>query len=204
MSNHSKRIIKHPEGLEKAIEAVEEKLDVEDYIFEHIDLIYHKLEQCDLRAKKAENDGNQRYQCDMMFIAESLPVISAIIQVGSKLENYNSAKKWVRDELPDADAVSVLSALTFLYIVGMGQGEHENSTYVIEYPGLGKVNKRDIWNRISERVNRRFLSLGESANAAPIQSPEPLDKLSNGTESKSQFNIHESYAAVVSDASTKI
>ena len=185
-----KKELKCKEGLDEAIEAVENQLDIEQYIFDNIDLIYQRMEQCEFRAQIMEEDLCKRKQdlykleqkdqngddqnaediecqSDMIFIAESLPIISAVIQVGSKLDNYRKAKEWVRGKLPDADPVSVLAALTFLYIVEMGREEYENSTEIRVYkftkPGkepetvVLRDKKQDIWKRISKRVRKSFL-----------------------------------------------
>jgi hypothetical protein len=126
---------------EKAREAVEENLKAQDFINQHRVEIYARLEECDERVTKAQSEGKVNGEADIVFIAECLPMVAAILHVGSTLQNYREAIKKVSDALPDADPVAVLSALTFLYIVERGQNE-------------APADKTEAWKRIAKRVSR--------------------------------------------------
>jgi hypothetical protein len=132
-----------PEGMiyKKAKEAVEERLKAQEFIEQHRPEIYARLEECDRRVVTAKDLAGG--EADVIFIAECLPMVAAILHVGSTLRNYREGVKWISDSLPDADPVTVLSALTFLYIVEHGQ--------VDARPDEAKM---EVWRRISNRVSR--------------------------------------------------
>jgi hypothetical protein len=59
----------------------------------------------------------------LVFFAESLPLVSSIIHVGSTRVSYELAKRWVTSgplKSPAGSEASVLSALTFTYLVDEG------------------------------------------------------------------------------------
>ena len=120
---------------------MEELLDVREFFLAHKELIYQRLEECDRIAKNAVTNA------DMLFFAESLPIINGIIHVGSTREELNKATDWVRENWEGSEAQPriVLSALLFRYVTKEGAKEFTNS--VIQ-------SKRDAWNRIDERVDR--------------------------------------------------
>jgi hypothetical protein len=131
---------------EKARQVVEEELKIKDFIEKHESDIYARLEECDVREMDAKARGDlEDNEVDVIFMSESLPFISGIIHVGSSLKNFNNGIDWVRKNLPDADAVAVLSALTFLYIVQRGS---ENARKGAD------ENKLEILGRICRRVNK--------------------------------------------------
>lgn len=149
--------------LEKAKQAVQ-TLGVDDFISDNEDLIYRKLEDCDIRAFKAQTipSGDrcmEGYECDMMFIADSLPIVTGIVHVGSTLNELNAAKGWVRNSVPDADPISVLSALTLVYIAEHGyQKYQQDNTLIKNAEDLGKdASRKEVWKRIYTRVKQRFL-----------------------------------------------
>jgi hypothetical protein len=121
---------------EESKKIVEETLNLKEFITTHEADIFAKLESCDAHTKKLESDGT------IMFITEILPLITAIIHVGSTSENFKDAKNWVRNSLPEADPVSVLTAITFLYIVNRGRAKYSNSK-----------EKSEVWKRICQRAN---------------------------------------------------
>jgi hypothetical protein len=123
-------------------EAVE-KLDVGRFIETHQGAIFDKLE-------KSDSHHTKDHQGDLMFIAENLPLMSAIINVGSTIETFKNAKDWVNKpkldgglELIGADPISILSALTFRYVARKGYELSKTS---------GEKEKIEIWQRICKRT----------------------------------------------------
>ena len=111
-------------------------LKVRKFIEEQKLLIYEKLEVCDTSGKVMING-------DMLFIAESLPVINGIIHVGSTRKTFNDALDYVKGHWQDADPVVLLTALVFIYVVEEAWKEI----------GTGKDEaKKEIWDRIRKRV----------------------------------------------------
>lgn len=130
------------ENLAPLTKTAVEKLGVEKFIEVHgKDQIFPKLEDCDKHAENAKVDS------DMMFIALSLPVINGIIHIASNPTNLKKAMGWVYEnwtkvaDVDDPDAISILSALTLLYV--SIKGEEANR----EEP-----DKKEIWQRILQRV----------------------------------------------------
>lgn len=147
--------------LEKATEAVK-TLGVDTFITENKDLIYRKLEDCDMRVFRAQHGDRhwmERPECNIMFIADSLPIVTGIVHVGSTLQNLNDAKQWVKSKVPDADPISVLSALTLLYVAEHGyQNYQEDNTLIEGAEDLGEnASRKEVWKRIYTRVQERFL-----------------------------------------------
>lgn len=117
-----------------SIYAVEEELKVKKFFEVHREAIYKKLEECDEIAAHAPTNT------DMIFIAESLPIINSIIHVGSDRKTLGEASSWVRDTWGDeADPLIVLSALLFIYVANKGAEEN------LEDP---------VWRRIHRRVQK--------------------------------------------------
>ncbi len=154
--------------LKKATEAVQ-TLGVDGFISTNEDLIYRKLEYCDMRVFRAQQTpvtmptGDrycmERSECDMMFIADSLPIVTGIVHVGSTLDQLNAAKQWVKRMVPDADPISVLSALTLLYVSEHGYKKYQKDNTLIDgATDLGeKASRKEVWKRIYKRVKERFL-----------------------------------------------
>jgi hypothetical protein len=114
--------------------AVEEELQVQEFFQAHREQIFRKLEECDQIAENAPING------DMIFIAESLPLINSIIHVGSDRATLARASNWVRETWGDeADPLIVLSALLFIYVANKGAEEKGND---------------ETWKRIHERVEK--------------------------------------------------
>lgn len=137
---------------EKAKEAVENQLHVDDFINERKEEIYAKLEDNHRRAMLVEDDSR-----GLMFIAESLPLISGIIYVGSTLKNFNDAINWVRKSLPNADPASVLSALTFFYIVEKGWKEFSDKNR----RRAEDEKKREMWAHIRKQMDALLIIQGD-------------------------------------------
>lgn len=123
---------------------VKEWLKIDDFIDKHEEQIFTKLEECDQNIMTALEKGQiDQSQDFVMFMCQALPLISSIIQIGSSLKALNEATDKIREKLSDIDAVSVLSALTFAYIVEVKVwGEFKSS------------EKEKQWNRIRNRVQK--------------------------------------------------
>ncbi len=125
--------------------AVENYLNLGDFFRRHRDHILDKLEECDSVAQQAEK--NQ----DMIFFAESLPIINGLIHVGTTREELNKAIEWVKQNWGDkVDPLIVLSALTFIYVAETGAALAENPST----EAGAKVRDREVWNRINARVKK--------------------------------------------------
>jgi hypothetical protein len=120
---------------------MEKLLDVREFFLTHKERIYDRLEECDRIAKNAVTNA------DMLFFAESLPIINGIIHVGSTREELNKATDWVREnwEGQEAQPRIVLSALLFRYVTKEGAKEFADSTI---------QRKKTAWHRINDRVSR--------------------------------------------------
>jgi hypothetical protein len=130
-------------GIEKFIDIHKEKMygKIENYERMHCaNLEGSELETCEITAGKKKGSENKY---DMIFIAENLPMIYGVIHVGSKLEDFEKANKWAKKLLPGADALSVLSSLTFIYIVDKGWKEFKDNK---------DEERRKLWEGIRSRV----------------------------------------------------
>ena len=109
--------------LKNAADAVA-KLDVEQFIEKHLRSLFQKLEECDNYAESAPVNG------DMMFMALSLPIINGVIHIASNRTTLKNAMDWVlaKWKVPhkDPDPLSILSALTLIYVVGRGWSEYKD------------------------------------------------------------------------------
>lgn len=118
------------------------KLGVANFIDDHKSEIYAKIEQYHeetLSLKPKEQDAN--------FIAQILPLINAIIMVGSTRDRLAEAKKWVGEELRQnsANPVDVLSGLLLIEVMKKGHDEFDNSE---------NEEMRKTWNHIYKRVKK--------------------------------------------------
>jgi hypothetical protein len=120
---------------------MEELLDVREFFLAHKERIYERLEECDRIATAAVTNA------DMLFFAESLPIINGIIHVGSTREELIKATDWVKENWEGGEAQPriVLSALLFRYVTKEGAKEFTNCT---------KQSKKEAWSRIDTRVSR--------------------------------------------------
>jgi predicted RNase H-like nuclease (RuvC/YqgF family) len=121
----------------KAKALVEKKLLLIPFFERHEDHILSKLEECDEIAEKARKNK------DMIFFAESLPIIDGLIQVGTTRDEYKNALKEVGEEWGDDIAANVISTLTFLYVAEQGRKLAERH-----------LRKKEVWDRITARVKR--------------------------------------------------
>lgn len=114
--------------------AVVEELEVKEFFETHKEQIFARLEECDRIAQAAPTNSS------MTFIAESLPIIHSIIQVGTNRPTLHRASQWVRDTWGDeTDPLITLSALLFIYVANEGAKEKKGD---------------EGWERINERVQK--------------------------------------------------
>ncbi len=117
-------------------------LNIEPFFNEdNLRSIFKKLEECDDYAESADFNG------EMMFIALSLPIVNGIIHIASNRNDLRRATQWVVQEWKDGankdpDRVSILSALTLIYLAVKGWQRFRESS------------KREIWKRIITRVQK--------------------------------------------------
>ena len=126
---------------EQASIAVVAKLKIDGFIEAHWEEIERRILDVESRVAEAKQRGMDQ-GANVIFVAECLPFVAGIVHVGSTLDRFREAKKSVGAELPNTDAVSVLAALTFLYIVGKGKELAEGDP--------GKLKK---WQSIQHRVD---------------------------------------------------
>lgn len=136
-----------------------EKLDVSSFIQTHLTQIFDKLEECEGYAK------NELVNGDMMFMAFSLPIINGVIHIASNRRSLREATSWVVENWEggkDADQVSILSALTLIYVVGKGYERYVKG-YAENLTDSQKIRdeKRLIWQRIYDRVRKLSLEMQE-------------------------------------------
>ncbi len=120
------------------------------FIERHQKTIFDKLEHFYTEEEKDH---------EFAFIAASLPLISGIIHVGSTVDNYKNATEWIKKEqkMPNADPASVLSALTFIYLVNKGVDEWKTSdsktriNETVEVINL-KISKNEEKNNNLEKI----------------------------------------------------
>jgi hypothetical protein len=117
--------------------AAENELEIKRFFEEHKGQIYEKLKDCDKFALQAGP------QSDMIFVAESLPIINGIIHVGSTRQRLTEANKWVRETWGEsADPLIILSALVFVYVVEEGAKQFKGTA------------EQPVWDRIQGRVKK--------------------------------------------------
>jgi hypothetical protein len=111
--------------------------------------IYERLEEFDQLAQDAvaqaerKGSGLGKTTSDMIFIAESLPIIQGIIHVATDRKSLGQAIKWIRETWGEtANSLIILSALVFAYIAKRG-ASHTKGTA-----------KHEAWMRIKERASK--------------------------------------------------
>lgn len=132
--------------LRSAEVAVKDYLKLDQFIDARKNDLYERMEQADKRVTGiGEGGGCVRPECDLAFIAECLPLMSALLRVGSSPASYKKAVEWVSGAMPGTDAQAVLSALVFLYVVRNALKEVSNDPTRVA-----------IWQRINGRLDRFF------------------------------------------------
>jgi hypothetical protein len=113
--------------------------------------IYARLEEFDKEAQdtvartKPKGKGSEavKRSSDMIFIAESLPIIQGIIHVATDRKSLGQAITWIRETWGEtANSLIVLSALVFAYIAKRGASD-------AKFAG-----KHEVWLRIKERATK--------------------------------------------------
>jgi len=92
-------------------------LQLGDFIRDNRGAICCQLEQIDKRITEASGGTTLGLNRDADFIAQSLPLINGVINVGSSRRNMDAAIAWVKTQSPDADPIPLLSSLALIYIV---------------------------------------------------------------------------------------
>jgi hypothetical protein len=124
--------------LESAKKAVE-LLGLEAFIKDNKAPIYQQLEECDERVK----EGPRGLDPDAAFIAQSLHMISGVIQVGSSRAHFDEAALWVQSPPAHAEPTSLLATLVLVYVVD--QGWHDANA-------SNNEAKKAQWNSIHQRA----------------------------------------------------
>lgn len=143
-------------------------LGVGGFLENHRHHIVSKLIEFD-KTVRAQNQG------DGAFIAQSIPLINAIINIGSSTEQYRATLKYIKEawggnegDIDDPDAISILSGLIFLYLVEFEKKEiakelctlHEknkkyNSDGISQEIKLVE-DKKNIWDIVNKRIEILF------------------------------------------------
>lgn len=113
--------------------------------------IYERLEDCDKAAEiagqaqtKSKGKNLVKTSSDMIFIAESLPIIHGIIHVAISRQSLSQAIKWIREYWGEtANSLIVLSALVFTYVADKGVADTTSDE-----------KRAETWRRIAKRVQK--------------------------------------------------
>jgi hypothetical protein len=131
--------------LERARVAVEEQLNLTEFVRDHRSQIYDLIASWGTPPALADCDVDS----DGGMVAAVLPLAARIALAGSSEADFRRAVAWVSAALPGADPVSVLSALTLIYLAHQGQEDASDPHHA------------HIW----QRINREIESLLGSAAA---------------------------------------
>jgi hypothetical protein len=123
------------------------ELNLESFIDKHWSSIEVRLFDADTHAAEAETTIDHS-SAGMVFFAECVPYVAAVLHAGSALENFVKAKEWVTRQasLHFADPVSVLAILTFIYLIQRGADPDKTMDQ----------DTRSRWEGIRRRVNALF------------------------------------------------
>jgi hypothetical protein len=100
--------------LQSAKDAVD-RLGLTDFIKDNKAAIYRQLEDFTHVTK-----GPIGLDPNAAFVAQTLPLASGVIHVGSSRTNFDKAALWVQNQSAHAQPNSVLPTLVLLYIVHQG------------------------------------------------------------------------------------
>ena len=120
----------------RTVQVVEDYLKIGGFIDLHKDAIFRKLEE-------HHRQVGDESESPLLFIAEALPLVSGIINVGCTVENFREAVRWLKSYLPDADPFAILATLTLIYILEKGRDEFADGE---------DEDRRVTWNRMAEAV----------------------------------------------------
>jgi hypothetical protein len=139
--------------LERVRIAVEEELEIKDFINGNAEKICSRIEEYDRNVTKKKGKmvvkKEMQVTADVTFIADCLPLISGVVSIGCSKESYENACAWIEDKFPNHEPIPLLSALTFIYIVN-------ESDYVKKQLSSDDPDKKEIWTRIQGRVWRNL------------------------------------------------
>ncbi|HLW80206.1 MAG TPA: hypothetical protein VKU44_11475 [Terriglobia bacterium] len=123
-----------------AADLFENYLKLTPFFTRHQDYILEKLEECERVVESAQRNQN------MIFFAESLPIIDGMIQVGTKRAAYDDALRRIQRQLhkwgKDVDPANVISILAFVHVANRGE----------EIAQAKGADTLAIWRRIKARV----------------------------------------------------
>ena len=131
-------------------------LRIDEFINDHRYHIVSKLLEID------KNVSSQK-QGDGVFVTQSMPLVSAIINIGSTTEDYKQTLEYIKEtwgeeaELDDSSAISILSGLVFLYLV-----THENERISKEIENSAPKDRENLnkekqrWSGVYKRVEVLF------------------------------------------------
>jgi hypothetical protein len=125
---------------QRAVDAVENHLKIGEFIESKKDAIFRRLEE-------QYNHVKGEVEAPLLFIAEALPLVSGIVQVGSTVESLRRSVRWANSCVPSADPGSFLSTLTLIYILEKGRDE-----FVV----CEDKAKREVWNEMTDGVLRQM------------------------------------------------
>jgi hypothetical protein len=133
--------------LQTATTAVE-MLDVRPFVRKYIEPILSKLEECEQDAASSPVNS------DMMFLALTLPVINGVIHIASNPKALRESMAWVTEKWQephgDPDPISLLSALTLIYIVVEGWNRYKDD-----------ATKSQVWRSMLNHVKTLSQGLEE-------------------------------------------
>jgi hypothetical protein len=130
--------------LGKARVAVEEQLDLTEFLRDHRSRIDDLIVNCEAPPGAADCGADP----GASMAAAALPLAGRILLAGSSPADFRRAVEWVGAILPAADPVSALAALTLIYLVDRGRAS-----------APGDSNRAQAW----ERIDREIETLIESA-----------------------------------------
>ena len=122
----------------RARQVVEGYLRIDRFIERCKTEIFTKLEENFRRAQEHDKVA-------LMFVAESLPVAFSIVHVGSHMVDFRHARDCVKEHLPDAEPISILSTLTLAYTVRKGYEEFSESD---------NADKRALWASMNKQMQQ--------------------------------------------------
>ena len=120
----------------RAVEAVEDHLKIDRFLESQKAEVFGRLED-------RYNEVKDEVEAPLLFIAESIPLVSGIIQVESGVANFRAAVRWAKACVPNADPGALLTTLTLIYILQRGAAYYEEK---------GNDEKRETWERMAETV----------------------------------------------------
>lgn len=138
----------------KIAEQAVQELGIRSFIDNHLKEITRRLEECESAAQNAPVDS------DMLFIAMSLPILNGVIHIASNQRNLRKAMEWAtktwggESDPGEFDPISVLSALTLIFVVCEGWVKNQSSP---------------VWNKIVSHIKELSKELAKEEEAPLAQ-----------------------------------